>query len=200
MKLAFALDGRAQVHVTQPVTGGGFGGKEEYPSMIAAARGAPRAAERAAREDDLRPAEDIEATTKRHPARVTHRHRLRRGTGRIVALDVDVVIDGGAYVTLSQVVLSRGCIHAAGAVPLGARPHRGAAVATNTPPHGAFRGFGAPQSLWAIERHMDGIARAPRASTRSRSACRTCSARATLRRRGRSSREDVGVARCSTAR
>ena len=33
-------------------------------------------------------------------------------------------------------------------------------MATNIPPHGAFRGFGAPQSLFGLERHMDKIARA----------------------------------------
>ena len=37
---------------------------------------------------------------------------------------------------------------------------RGRAVATNAPPHGAFRGFGAPQSIFALERHMDKVAAA----------------------------------------
>src|SRR5438477_1615860 len=101
--------------------------------------------------------EDMLATTKRHPSVVRHRTGLTRH-GRLVAMDVEVVLDGGAYVTLSPVVLSRGCIHAAG-------PYRcehvridGRAMFTNTPPNGAFRGFGAPQTQFAVEVHMERIA------------------------------------------
>jgi CO/xanthine dehydrogenase Mo-binding subunit len=55
-------------------------------------------------------------------------------------------------------VLSRGTIHAGGAYYWPSVRIRAKAVATNAPPHGAFRGFGAPQSLFALERHMDRIA------------------------------------------
>ena len=55
-------------------------------------------------------------------------------------------------------VLSRGTIHAGGAYYWPNVRIRAKAVATNAPPHGAFRGFGAPQSLFALERHMDRIA------------------------------------------
>ncbi len=68
------------------------------------------------------------------------------------------MIDGGAYLTLSPVVLSRATIHAGGAYYWPNIRITAKAVATNTPPHGAFRGFGAPQSLFALERHMDRIA------------------------------------------
>ncbi|HEY1483062.1 MAG TPA: molybdopterin cofactor-binding domain-containing protein, partial [Candidatus Acidoferrum sp.] len=71
----------------------------------------------------------------------------------------DFTIDGGAYATLSSVVLSRGTIHAGGPYFWPNVRIRSKAVATNTPPHGAFRGFGAPQSLFAMERQMDHIAR-----------------------------------------
>ncbi len=64
-------------------------------------------------------------------------------------MDIEFVIDGGAYATLSPVVLSRGTIHAAGPYRCDNVRVRSSAVATNTPPHGAFRGFGAPQSLFA---------------------------------------------------
>src|SRR5262249_37017991 len=67
-------------------------------------------------------------------------------------------IDGGAYQTLSPVVLSRGTIHAAGPYHCPNVRIKSRAVATNTPPHGAFRGFGAPQSIFALERHFDRIA------------------------------------------
>ncbi len=148
-----------QVVVTQAVTGGGFGGKEEYPSMIAGhAALLARAAGRPIKLIYDR-AEDIAATTKRHPARVHHRLGLD-ADGQLVAADIDVLLDGGAYVTLSPVVLSRAILHAAGPYRI---PHVrivGRALATNTPPHGAFRGFGAPQTTFAYERQMQKASRA----------------------------------------
>jgi CO/xanthine dehydrogenase Mo-binding subunit len=156
LKRVFAEEGD-RVHVTQAVTGGGFGGKEEYPSVIAAHTALlARASGQAVRMIYGRK-EDIEATTKRHPARID----IRAGcdaSGRLEALDVLVAMDGGAYVTLTPVVLSRGILHAAGAYAWRRARIEGVAVATNTPPNGAFRGFGAPQTIWAIERHMDRIA------------------------------------------
>jgi CO/xanthine dehydrogenase Mo-binding subunit len=146
-----------RARVVQMETGGGFGGKEEYPSMIAvhAALLARKAGVPVKIVYDR--AEDMAATTKRHPSRTRHRTAVTR-EGRIVAQDIDFVIDGGAYSTLSQVVLSRGCIHSAGPYDVENVRIRARAVATNAPPHGAFRGFGAPQSLFALERHMDAIA------------------------------------------
>jgi CO/xanthine dehydrogenase Mo-binding subunit len=73
-------------------------------------------------------------------------------------MDIEVVLDGGAYATLSAVVLSRGAIHASGPYRCDHVRVRGRAVMTNTPPNGAFRGFGAPQTQFAIEVHMDRIA------------------------------------------
>ena len=146
-----------KVRVVQTVTGGGFGGKEEYPSVIAAH--AAILAWKAKRPvkimyDRL---EDIAATTKRHPAVIRIRTGLKHD-GTLVANDIDIIMDGGAYLTLTPVVLSRGAIHAGGSyrcpnVRIFAR-----AVATNTPPNGAFRGFGAPQTEYALETHMDVIA------------------------------------------
>ena len=75
-------------------------------------------------------------------------------------MDVDVLMDGGAYVTLSPVVLSRGAIHAAGPYRCDNTRIAARAVMTNTPPNGAFRGFGAPQTQFAMEVHMDRIAEA----------------------------------------
>jgi CO/xanthine dehydrogenase Mo-binding subunit len=137
--------------VAQSVTGGGFGGKEEYPSMIAGH--AALLAKKAGRPVKLiyERDEDIAATTKRHPSIVKHRMGLSKD-GTIQAIDVDVVFDGGAYLTLTPVVLSRGVLHAAGPYKCPRTRVRGRAVATNTPPHGAFRGFGAPQTTFAYER------------------------------------------------
>ncbi|MGD0269569.1 MAG: molybdopterin cofactor-binding domain-containing protein, partial [Candidatus Sulfotelmatobacter sp.] len=102
-------------------------------------------------------AEDMAATTKRHPSRTRHRTALSRD-GKILGGEIEFTIDGGAYATLSSVVLSRGAIHAGGPYYWPSVRIRAKAVATNAPPHGAFRGFGAPQSIFAMERHMDRIA------------------------------------------
>ena len=101
--------------------------------------------------------EDMVATTKRHPSIVRHRTGVKRN-GRIVAMDIEVLMDGGAYCTLSPVVLSRGVIHASGPYVCEHVRIRGRSVRTNTPPNGAFRGFGAPQTQFAIEVHIDRIA------------------------------------------
>src|SRR4029453_6593539 len=99
-------------------------------------------------------AEDMVATTKRHPSRTRHKTGVTKD-GKLVAMEIDFVIDGGAYCTLSPVVLSRGTIHAAGPYVCPNVRIRSRAVATNAPPHGAFRGFGAPQSVFALELQMD---------------------------------------------
>jgi CO/xanthine dehydrogenase Mo-binding subunit len=148
-----------KIRVIQTETGGGFGGKEEYPSLIAghAALLAWKSGKPVKLIYDR--AEDMVATTKRHPSRTRHKTAVTKD-GKLLAMEIDFVIDGGAYCTLSPVVLSRGTIHAAGPyVCPNVRIHS-RAVATNVPPHGAFRGFGAPQSIFALERHMDKVARA----------------------------------------
>ena len=146
-----------RVRVIQTETGGGFGGKEEYPSMIAGH--AALAALKARRPVKLvyDRVEDMLATTKRHPGIIRHRTGMTRD-GRMTAMDIDVLFDGGAYATLSAVVLSRGLLHASGPYRCDNVRIRGRAVMTNTPPNGAFRGFGAPQTQFAIEVHMDRIA------------------------------------------
>jgi CO/xanthine dehydrogenase Mo-binding subunit len=146
-----------KVRVVQMETGGAFGGKEEYPSMIAAhtALLAMKSGQPVKIIYDRM--EDMAATTKRHPSRTRHRTAVGKD-GKILGGEIDFTIDGGAYATLSSVVLSRGVIHAGGPYYWPSVRIRAKAVATNTPPHGAFRGFGAPQSLFAMERHMDRIA------------------------------------------
>ncbi len=147
-----------RIHITQAVTGGGFGGKEEYPSVIAlhAALLSKKSGRPVRMVYDRK--EDIEATTKRHPSVCEITSGCDKD-GKLRALKMRVVMDGGAYVTLTPVVLSRGVLHAAGAYLWQDARIEAIAVATNTPPNGAFRGFGAPQTIWAIERHMDRIAR-----------------------------------------
>jgi len=148
-----------KVRVVQAETGGGFGGKEEYPSMIAGH--ACLLALKSGRPVKLvyDRAEDMLATTKRHPSVVRHRTGVTRG-GRLTAMDIDVLMDGGAYCTLSPVVLSRGCLHATGPYRCDHVRVNGRVVMTNTPPNGAFRGFGAPQTLFAAEVQMERVAEA----------------------------------------
>ncbi len=156
--LAYLFDlGPDAVRVRQSVTGGGFGGKEDYPDMIAAhAALLARACGKPVKVVYERH-EDIIATTKRHPSRVRHRTGVAQD-GTLVAMDIDVLLDGGAYITLSPVVLSRAVLHAAGPYSCPNVRIRGRVLATNTAPNGAFRGFGAPQTLFAVERQMDRVA------------------------------------------
>lgn len=176
-----------KVRVVQAETGGGFGGKEEYPSMIAAH--AALLARKCGKPVKLvyDRAEDMAATTKRHPSIVRHRTGVR-ADGTIVAMDIEVLLDGGAYMTLSPVVLSRGVLHATGPYRCEHVRVRGRAVATNTPPNGAFRGFGAPQTQFAAEVHMDRIAEALRLDplrVRERNALRRGDTTATGQKMGR---------------
>ncbi len=146
-----------RIRVVQMETGGAFGGKEEYPSMIAGHAALLSIKSRRPVKIVYDRMEDMVATTKRHPSRTRHRTAVSKD-GKILGGEIEFIIDGGAYATLSSVVLSRGTIHAGGPYYWPSVRIRAKAVATNTPPHGAFRGFGAPQSLFAMERHMDHIA------------------------------------------
>jgi len=160
-KSLMAVTGLAEdrVRVIQVETGGAFGGKEDYPSMIGAH--AALLAMKSGRPVKIiyDRMEDMAATTKRHPSRARHRTAVTKD-GKLLAADIDFCLDGGAYSTLSSTVLSRATIHAGGAYYWPNIRVRSKAWATNTPPHGAFRGFGAPQSLFATERHMDRVAKA----------------------------------------
>ena len=156
MKRALKMGDELAV-VVQTETGGGFGGKEEYPSMIAlhAALLALKCHTPVRMIYDRH--EDISATTKRHPAVVRYRSGVSL-TGKLVAQEIEVIMDGGAYCTLTPVVLSRGTLHAGGPYQCDNVRITGRAMATNTPPNGAFRGFGAPQTEFAAEMQVNRIA------------------------------------------
>jgi len=145
------------VIVRQSPTGGAFGGKEDIPSVIGGhAALLARACGHPVRIVYDRH-EDLLFTPKRHPSIVHHRTGVSED-GRLLAMEITVVLDGGAYTTLSPVVLSRAVLHATGPYEC---PHvaiHGVCLGTNIPPLGAFRGFGAPQVAFAIESHIDRIA------------------------------------------
>lgn len=147
-----------RVRVVQDVTGGGFGGKEAYPSILACqvAVAAYRAGGKPVRVIfDRR--EDMEFTSKRHPSLSNYRVAVK--DGRVTAMDIDVVFNAGGYTTLSAVVLQRGIIASPGVYRVENIRVRGRAMKTNTVPTGAYRGFGAPQTFFAVEMMMNHIAR-----------------------------------------
>ncbi|MEO6708957.1 MAG: xanthine dehydrogenase family protein, partial [Planctomycetota bacterium] len=88
----------ARARVVQAVTGGGFGGKEDYPSVLGchAALLARKSGHPVRMIYDRH--EDLAVTPKRHPSRVTHR-TLVKSDGTLLAMDIDVLLDGGAYTT-----------------------------------------------------------------------------------------------------
>jgi len=147
-----------KVRVIADTIGGGFGGKEDYPEIM----GAPLAVASWVSGKPIRMlmdrVEDMAFTSKRHPSRCTYRSALD-GEGRILAVDAAVDLDGGAYETYTKIVLMRAVFHSLGVYKIPVFRIRGRGIATNTVPSGAFRGFGAPQSLFGIEMHMEEIAR-----------------------------------------
>lgn len=145
--------GDEEVRVVQSPTGGGFGGKEEFPSMMACHVAVAAKAVKKSVMLVFDRSEDMVVTTKRHPAKLKHRTALDK-EGNILSMCVDIFLDGGANVGLSSVVLQRALINSAGVYKI---PHfyaKGYVLKTNTVPNGAFRGFGAPQSFAGIESHM----------------------------------------------
>ena len=149
--------GPDEVHVLQDVTGGGFGGKEDFPSILGcqAAVAARKAGAPVRCVFDRR--EDLEFTPKRHPSLCTYRAAVKDGC--VTALDIEVLFNAGAYTTLSAVVLQRGVICASGVYNIPNLHVHGKAMKTNTVPSGAYRGFGAPQTFFAVEMLMDHIAK-----------------------------------------
>lgn len=146
-----------RVQVKQDATGGGFGGKEAYPSILACqvAVAALKTGKPVRVIFDRR--EDMEFTSKRHPSVCTYTVAVK--DGNVTAMDIDVLYDAGAYTTLSPVVLQRGIICATGVYRVDNIRVRGRAVRTNTVPNAAFRGFGGPQTFFAVEMMMSHIAK-----------------------------------------
>lgn len=143
--------------IVQMTTGGAFGGKEDVPSLVAGwaallARSTNRPVKLI-----LNREEDIRGMSKRHPSKV----QLTLGAkhdGTLTALKAQIYLDGGAYVTLSPVVLWRSTVHVVGPYRCPNVQVDSAAVATNKVPSGAFRGFGSPQVIFAMESLMDMLA------------------------------------------
>ena len=99
----------------------------------------------------------------RHPSRIWIRYGANRD-GKLVAADVRLLLDGGAYASSSPAVLANASTFAAGPYEVPNVRIEGTVVYTNNPPCGAMRGFGAPQVCFAHESAMDEFADALRLS------------------------------------
>ncbi len=147
----------SRVRVIQTATGGAFGGKEDVPTLVGVQ--AAILAQKTGRPVKLIYSrdEDIISMSKRHPGIIRYKSGAKKD-GTLQAIEVEYILDGGAYATLSPVVLWRGTVHAGGPYRVPNVKVDSYAVATNKVPSGAFRGFGSPQILFAAESQMDELA------------------------------------------
>jgi putative selenate reductase molybdopterin-binding subunit len=153
-----------RIRVIKPRIGGGFGGKQEVMVEDVAAH-LTIATGRPVRFETTR-AEEFTFARSRHPMRIRMRTGVRRD-GTITANEMTVLSDTGAY-GCHALTVTGNTGHKAMALYVGDGEYRKApnirfhadVVYTNTPPAGAFRGYGVPQGFWPVERHMERIARA----------------------------------------
>jgi CO/xanthine dehydrogenase Mo-binding subunit len=146
-----------QVRIHLAGVGGAFGGREDLSIQIHAAMLALRTG-RPVRMVYNRE-ESFVGHIHRHPARIWAEHRATR-EGRLVAVRMRILIDGGAYASSSTAVISNACSFAVGPYAVESVLVEGLAVYTNNPPCGAMRGFGAVQTCFAAEAQMDKLAAA----------------------------------------
>ncbi len=146
-----------RVSVEATYLGGGFGGKEEDPSWLAALAALASFKVKTPVVLFYDRDEDILATTKRHPSKI----KIKIGAdknGVFKVLEAKVVLDGGAYGTITPAVLFLAIHMVSGPYKWPNVKINGIAIRTNKPPSGAFRGFGAPQAHFAIESAIDMLA------------------------------------------
>jgi CO/xanthine dehydrogenase Mo-binding subunit len=149
---------QARVRVVQTTTGGGFGGKEDVPSLVAGWASVAAMSSGRPVKLILERSEDMISMSKRHPNRTKIKIGAKKN-GELIAVEVDTLYDAGAYATLSPIVLWRGLVHSCGAYQIPNTKVDARAVATNKVPCGAYRGFGSPQVLFAIESAIDELAK-----------------------------------------
>lgn len=146
-----------QVRIHLAGVGGAFGGREDLSIQVHAALLALHT-NRAVKMVYGRE-ESFVGHVHRHPARIRAEHRATRD-GRLVAVKVRTLLDGGAYASSSTAVLSGACTFAVGPYAVDNVDIAGLTVYTNNPPSGAMRGFGAVQACFAAEAQMDKLAAA----------------------------------------
>ena len=147
-----------KIRVIQPAVGGAFGGKEHYPSLMGGQLATALVKIKKPIKMVFDRKEDIMFTTKRHPSR-TEIAAYLDDKNNIIGLDVHVHLDAGAYKGCSGVVLSRALIACTNAYTFDNLTVTGDAYCTNKVPSAAFRGFGSPQTIFAIEMFMHHLAK-----------------------------------------
>ena len=146
-----------KVRVIQPAVGGAFGGKEHYPSLMAAQLATAIVKIKKPIKMIFDRKEDITFTTKRHPSK-TDISAYLDDKDKIIGVKIHVGIDGGAYIGCSMVVLSRALIACNNTYTFDNVEVSGDAYCTNKVPSAAFRGFGSPQSIFAMELFISHLA------------------------------------------
>jgi CO/xanthine dehydrogenase Mo-binding subunit len=146
-----------QVRIHLAGVGGAFGGREDLSMQIHAALLALRAERPVKMVYDRE--ESFVGHIHRHPARIWAEHHATRD-GRLTAVRMRILVDGGAYASSSTAVVSNACSFAVGPYAVDNVRIDGLAVYTNNPPCGAMRGFGAVQTCFAAEAQMDRLAAA----------------------------------------
>lgn len=146
-----------KVQVRQTTTGGGFGGKEDYPSLLGCQVAVAAYKVKKPVKLVFERNEDIRSTTKRHPSKIKLKSYVNKDY-KIIGMDAYIRLDGGAYSGLSNIVLQRAIFAACGVYDIKNVKVRGTALKTNKVVSGAYRGFGAPQSLFAVELFVEYMA------------------------------------------
>jgi CO/xanthine dehydrogenase Mo-binding subunit len=151
-----------QVRVIYPAIGGAFGGREDMSVQIVLALAAWRLNQRGIR----RPVkivwtreESMIGHHKRHPYILRAKWGATRD-GKIVAAEVAVIADAGAYAYTSTKVLGNATLMCTGPYEIPNVRVDSYTVYTNNLPNGAFRGFGGPQGAFAAEMQMNRLAEA----------------------------------------
>lgn len=147
-----------RIRITHSTTGGAFGGKEEFPSLLAGQAAVASLKTKQPVKIIYDRDEDIISSTKRHPSIIHYKVALDKDK-KISALIIDVNFNAGAFSGISPVVLQRGIFSATGVYNIPNLKVTGKNYKTNTVPCGAFRGFGAPQVVFGIEMLMTNIAK-----------------------------------------
>lgn len=146
----------AKIRIRAPYLGGGFGGKDGITVQGLLGLAALNSAGRPVKIWNSRE-ESFISSSKRHPARMHYRLGCKQD-GSLHALSCRIVLDTGAYASLGGPVLALAMEHAAGVYRIENTYIEGHCVYTNNPISGAFRGFGAPQVLAALEQMIDMLA------------------------------------------
>lgn len=147
-----------EVRVIQPAVGGAFGGKEHYPSLIGSQVAAAAIKLHCPVKMTFDRLEDVTFSTKRHPSHSEYEAIVDENKN-ILGIKAHVKLDGGAYKGCSGVVLSRALIASCNAYVFENLDIVGDVYMTNHVPSAAFRGFGSPQTIFAIEMFMHHIAK-----------------------------------------